>query len=135
MTAYLYTQVRSGSYTLYFSNTNGQAYAARALQTAIWHIEGEVILANPMANVYYADAVYALAGTSPYYTGAWSGLGDVRVLNLFTTRTEVATGEFSYSGFAQDQLTLVNVPEPGSLLLLGTGLLGLGLFVRRGRRK
>lgn len=64
-------------------------------------------------------------------TGTWSSIGN----DVFDNGSEMWVLNFSFPGEiileAEANSSTSPTPEPSSLLLLGTGLLGLGLFVRR----
>lgn len=109
-TAYLYHHFRYGTLGLFDYGAGRQASAAD-LQQAIWYIEQE-----GGTNNYFVALAEAAIGA-----GAWSGIGDVRVLNL-------SNGEFPN---AQDQLTIVQfIPTPGAVALMGMG----GLLAARRKR-
>lgn len=110
-TAYLYYHFRMGDLAGYNYGTNA---SADDLQKAIWYIEEE---AMGVSNDFVTLA------QSEIDRGAWSGLGNVWVMNLID-----ANGNKK-----QDQMVLV--PEPATILLLGAGLLGLGIFGRKKVKK
>ncbi len=108
LTAYLYTQLRSGTLGGY----NNDMASAGALQAAIWYIEDETNWTNwnmlsGQSQAFVTDAQNA----------GWDGIGNVRVLHLWTEETP------DKPTHCQD--LLVMIPEPATVLLLGLGALVL----------
>lgn len=134
-TAYLYVKFR----TVDFAN----ASLSDDYQNAIWWIEGEFNGAPPDPTVIAPGIGYGSCppgtGAAPYCNlsadargliieatnqvdGGWRNNGAVAVINLGSSDNP-----------RQDMLTMV--PEPGSMMLLGSGLVALAGAVRRRIRK
>ena len=128
-TAYLYTQFRNGTLASYDFSGATRAASATALQLAIWYLENEVYLdgstfRNSVTNGSLGSSALAQAFIAAGQGSGWTTTGGVKVLNLYGTYANDV-----YSVNRQDLLTVV--PEPGTLALLGLGLMGLGLSRRR----
>ena len=126
-TAWLFTQF----YTTHLSNssvwgTANQATKNTAVQQAIWSLEGESFGSmSSLASSYKSKAIAAVN------SGAWSGIGTVRVLNLYSK-----DNQGNYTRHAQDQLYMVSaVPEPETYAMMLAGLALVGGIARRRRSK
>jgi hypothetical protein len=131
-TAYLFTKFMNGTLSGYDLLSGANAHPDRkkdalALQQAIWAIEGEQspLSLSGQAKTWYDDADDAVNGPNP----TWSGLGAVRVLNVFT-----GSGS-QEKHLRQDQLVLVPTPAAALAGMPLLGLLFAGHVVRRRLRR
>jgi len=119
-TGYLYYKYITGQ----LANYTDDNQHANALQEVIWFIEGEYYsdthTLSPIAQQFYDDAV----------GNAGSSLWGVKVLNMYKGYDTQGVP----TGFVQDQLVYQHAPEPGTLFLVGAGLLGLGAKFRRRKK-
>jgi hypothetical protein len=115
-TAWLYNQFRLGVLAGY-NYTGDRSASAGALQNTIWWLEGEG--GDPGTGNVFREAVIGKFGSAANAMLDNNGQYAVAVLNLTD----------SSGGRHQDQL--VAVPEPATLLLLGSGLVILGALSRR----
>ena len=124
-TAYLYYQFRMGS--LYdnigniYDGTTGTTASPNALQNAIWQLEDENWNSSVLEEFWYNQALNAVVD-------GWRNDGKVQVMNLVWATTR---NGFREGTNAQDQLVLAPVPEPSTILLIGSGLIGFGILGRK----
>ena len=127
-TKWLYYQIASGGYSSMYNSATGLALngdVGANFQKAVWYLEQELTSTQigGSGSPGYLLASYALANQQD-----WSNLfaagHRVYAMNLTT-----AAG-----GLAQDQLAYTQVPEPASIGLFLTGLVGGTIARMRGRR-
>lgn len=120
--AYLYSNYMAGTMSSVLGGWTNDAAHSQSMQNAIWHFMGYTYQDG---NTSYTSGLEAAANNAVNVTHAWSGLGNVRVMQLWTDPT-LRTIDTK----AQDQLVLVSppVPVPTPLGFLG----GLGLLAGMG---
>jgi PEP-CTERM motif len=116
-TAWLFTQFSAGTLAGY--NPLAAESSNNSLQRAIWNLEGEMASTEAQFISDTQARTWVTAANAAVTSGAWSGLGNVRVLNLFNDR--------AMTSHSQDQIYMVSsVPEPETygMMLAGLGLMG-----------
>lgn len=117
-TKWIYTEVRTGGYALLPGNPFGTGNIGARVQEAIWSIEGE----QAASGASLALATYAMSAAS----GGQLGVDSWATLSAAGNRVYAMNITTPAGGPAQDQLAWTTVPEPATLLLLGSGLTLLG---------
>jgi len=112
---------------LYWRFTEGYSFNVKALQLAIWLLEGEYYDVGDWKTWYVSQGGDgSLAEAAVSYVALAQGqhtTADIKVLDI------------AYASGNPGQSYLIRIPEPMTISLLGLGLLGVGIAARRMRKR
>ena len=91
---------------------------------------GTAISIDSFGRGFWGAGTPLLNGTGTGFFGAGEVHGVIQAAGSFTTLSFTHTTE-NWHGFTLGVASLASVPEPASMLMLLTGLLGMGLRRRR----
>ena len=132
-TAYLYIQFAMGTLAGYDYTGANRAADAGALQNAIWYLEEETSLVVKN-NEFLKLAITDLYGSIDFNdaTAVDQAITAIRVDN--NGAYKVAALNLTFQGQLK-QSHLVYTPEPGTLLMMGIGLLGAAAMRRKFKKR
>jgi len=115
---------KGGNLTIAFSNQFAGPFTKGTVNSMVGGVAAgtmsfQTLLDNTVINSFGTYGPGAFSGTA---TNGFASSGGL--LTLTASIHHNGSGSSSFNSFAQ-------VPEPGTLLLLGSGLAGLGIFARR----
>lgn len=112
-----------------YTQTLAAAESAAALQVAIWEalLDPSYNLTSGTFKLGTPNSASVIAKANTFLQGLYAG-------GLNSTTYNVSTASWLDTDDVQDQIYLPGVPEPGTLVLLATGLAG-ALVVRRRRQQ
>lgn len=117
---YLSSQTAYLFYNFWYDTLTGYTHDKQGdLQIAIWMLEGELSDGDGTGLWNVNNEYYKLALSSN-----WTDIGPVRVINPVIYGAAGAIAEYKQS-------LLIVTPEPGTLLILGLGLMGVAAIRRK----